>query len=140
MPLVSCLQKDPFRFGDRVYYWQVDKSKIKDGVTSGRWFEARVPSQEGAICLMDTGTTVLRVNQSKLRKEKVVEPPTDHFPRGRSDLQSDSKDKDQSAPSVYWVGPQHATVDVLDLSDGLSLFSSICNQRGLLTGERMTLK
>ena len=24
--------------GDRVYYWQVDKSKIKHGVTSGRWF------------------------------------------------------------------------------------------------------
>ena len=35
----------PFAAGDRVYYWQVDKSKIKHGVTSGRWFKARVLSQ-----------------------------------------------------------------------------------------------
>ena len=58
----------PSMAGDRVYYWQVDKSKIKHGATSGRWFKARVLSQEGAICAIDTGTHVLRVNQSKLRK------------------------------------------------------------------------
>ena len=76
---------------------------------------------------------MLRVNQSKLRKEKAVEQPTDHFPRERSDFQSDSTEKDRSAPLLYWIGPQHATVDVLELADGLSMFSSICNQRGLLT-------
>ena len=69
----------PYSAGGRVYYWQVDNSKINHGVTSGRWFKARVLSQEGAICVIDTGTIVLRVNQSKLRKEKVVEPPTDPF-------------------------------------------------------------
>ena len=53
----------PYSAGDRVYYWPVDNSKIKHGVTSGRWFKARVLSQEGAICVIDTGTTVLRVNQ-----------------------------------------------------------------------------
>ena len=77
---------------------------------------------------------MLSVNQSKLRKEKAVELLADPFPRERSDLQSESTDKDHSAPLVYWIGPQHATVDVLELSDGLSLFSSVCNQRGLLTG------
>ena len=61
----------PYSPGDRVYYWQVDKSKIKHGTTSGRWFKARVLYQEGAICVIDTGTTVLRVNQSNLRKTKV---------------------------------------------------------------------
>ena len=59
----------PYSPSDRVYYWQVDKSKIKHGVTSGRWYKARVLSQEGAICVIDTGTTVLRVNRSKVRKE-----------------------------------------------------------------------
>ena len=77
---------------------------------------------------MITGTTVLRVDQSKLREEKAVEQPTDHAPRERSDLQSDLSEKDHSAPLVYWIGPQHAIVDVLELSDGLSMFSSICNQ------------
>ena len=55
----------PYSPGDRVYYWQVDKSKIKHGVTSGRWYKARVLSQDGALCVIDTETTVLRVNQSK---------------------------------------------------------------------------
>ena len=32
----------PFSASDRVYYWQVDKSKIEHGTTSGRWFKARV--------------------------------------------------------------------------------------------------
>ena len=82
----------PYSPGDRVYYWQVDKSKIKHGVNSGRWYKAGVVSQEGAICVIDTGTTVLRVNQSKLRKEKGMESPTDLVPREQPDLQSDSTD------------------------------------------------
>ena len=48
----------PFSAGDRVYYWQMDKNKIKRGTTSGRGFKARVLSQEGAICVIDSGTTV----------------------------------------------------------------------------------
>ena len=32
----------PYSPGDRVYYWQVDNSKIKHVVTSGRWYKARV--------------------------------------------------------------------------------------------------
>ena len=58
----------PFAAGDRAYCWQVDNSKLKHGATSGRWFKARMLSPERAICVIDTGTTVLRVNQSKLRK------------------------------------------------------------------------
>ena len=48
----------PYSAGDRVYYWQIDTSRIKHGTTSGRWFKARVLSQEGTICVIDTGTTV----------------------------------------------------------------------------------
>ena len=69
-----------------------------------------------------------------------MEQPTDLFPRERSDLQSGSSEADHSAALVYWIGPRHTTVDVLELSDGLSMFSSICNQRGLLTRECMALK
>ena len=63
---------------------------------------------------------MLRVNQFRLRKEKAVGLPKDPFPRERSDLQSDSTDKDHSAPLVYWIGPQHAIVDVLEILDGLA--------------------
>ena len=79
------------------------------------------------MCVIDTGTTVMRVNQPKLRKEQIVELPSSPSQHERAELQSESTDKDHSVPPAYWVGPQHATVDVLELSDGLSLFSSICN-------------
>ena len=39
---------------------------------SGRLYKARTLLQEGAICVIDTGATVLRVNQSKRRKDKYV--------------------------------------------------------------------
>ena len=61
-----------FSPGDRVFYWQVEQSKIKQGIATGQWFKARVLSQEGAVCVIDTVTTVLRVNQTKLRKDKDI--------------------------------------------------------------------
>ena len=76
----------PYSPSDRVYYWQVDTSKIKHGVTSGRWFKERVLSPDGAICVIDTGTTVRWVNQSKLRKEKGMESQIALVPRERSDV------------------------------------------------------
>ena len=69
-----------------------------------------------------------------------MELPSDPSQHERAELQSESTDKDHSVPPAYWVGPQHTTVDVLELSDGLGLFSSICNQRGLLTGEGVSPK
>ena len=69
-----------------------------------------------------------------------MESPTDPAPRERPDLQPDPTDIGQSVPLVYWIGPRHASVDVLELSDGLSLFTSICHQQGLITGECVSLK
>ena len=140
-----------FRPGDRVYYWQIDKSKIKHGTTSGRWYKARILSQEGAICVIDTGSTVLRINQPKMRKAKfagdttdprgsdVSATPTSSLPRERPDIPDDHP-QDHPAPDVYWITPQHVTVDILELSNGRSIFSSICNLYGLRTGECLNLK
>jgi hypothetical protein len=140
-----------FRSGGRVYFWQIDKSKIKHGTTSGRCYKARILSQEGAICVIDTGATVLQVNQSNLRKEKFAgdttdsrgpdlsATPTSSLPRERLDV-SDDQPQDHIAPDVYWITSEHAIVDIMELSDGRSTFSSICNQYGLRTGESLTLK
>ena len=59
----------PFAPRDRVYYWQTDEIKIKQETMSRSWYKARVLSQEGAICVIDTRKTVLRVRQSKVRQE-----------------------------------------------------------------------
>ena len=69
-----------------------------------------------------------------------VESPTDPLPRERPDVPVDSKDQDHLAPSTYWIIPQRFTVDALELSDGLSAFSSVCNQYGMRTGECMSPK
>ena len=66
-----------------------------------------------------------------------MESPTDPL---RPDVPADTKDQDHLAPSIYGIIPQRVTVDVLELSDGLSAFWSVCNQYGLRTGECMSFK
>ena len=43
----------------------------------------------------------LLVNQSKLRKEKFVESPTDSLPRERPAVPADDGDQDHIAPTIY---------------------------------------
>ena len=45
----------PFNTGDKAFYWQVDPSKIKHGVAQGKWVRGKIVSQEGAICILDSG-------------------------------------------------------------------------------------
>ena len=56
----------PYAHGDRVFVWIDDKAKYK---AVGRWARARVISQNGAIVTVETEKAVLRVNQSKVRRE-----------------------------------------------------------------------
>merc|ERR1712197_293527 len=58
----------PFQVGDLVYFWQEDPSKIKRGRIRGYWIKGRISGQTGAMCILDVGTQLLRLNQSKLRK------------------------------------------------------------------------
>ena len=66
------------------------KKQDKHGTTSGRWYKARILSQEGAICVIDAGSTALRINQSKLRKDKIPGDTTE------------SQDSDLSAPPTFF--------------------------------------
>ena len=56
----------PYAHGDRVFVWIDDKAKYK---AVGRWARARVISQNGAIVTVETAKAVLRVNQSKVRRD-----------------------------------------------------------------------
>ena len=58
----------PFSPGDHVFYWHQDPSKIK----AGEWIRATVVSQKGPMLCLDTGSTVLRVNQSLVRQDQDV--------------------------------------------------------------------
>ena len=89
---------------------------------SGRRYKARVLSQEGAICVIETGTAVLRVNQSKLRQEQGVwhdvalsrdspplPPPSDSAPRDRLDVPREramGQLPGQGVPEVFCIAPR----------------------------------
>ena len=57
-----------FAPGDRVFFWQEDPSRIKQGKKLGVWIRARVVAVDGAEVTIDTGHTLLRLSRSKLRK------------------------------------------------------------------------
>ena len=57
----------PYAHGDRVFVWIDDNAKYK---AVGRWARARVISQNGAATVtVETDKAVLRVNQSKVRRD-----------------------------------------------------------------------
>ena len=56
----------PYAHGDRVFVWIDDKAKYK---AVGRWARARVISQNGAIVTVEIDKAMLRVNQSKVRRD-----------------------------------------------------------------------
>eukprot|EP00439_Symbiodinium_sp_Y106_P053545 s4190_g7.t1 len=56
----------PYQKGDRVFVWHKDESKKK---SEGAWVRGIVVSQEGAMGLVEVHRTVLRVNQSKVRRD-----------------------------------------------------------------------
>ena len=56
----------PYQKGDRVFVWHKDGSKKK---SEGVWIRGIVVSQEGAMILVEVHRAVLRVNQSKVRRD-----------------------------------------------------------------------
>ena len=56
----------PYFQGEKVFIWTQDSSKFKD---KGRWVRATVLGQEGAMVQANTGKAVVRVNQSKVRRD-----------------------------------------------------------------------
>ena len=56
----------PYQKGDRVFVWHKDESKKK---SEGVWVRGIVLSQDGAMVLVEVHRAVLRVNQSKVRRD-----------------------------------------------------------------------
>ena len=56
----------PYSLGDKVFVWMKDESKKK---AEGIWVRGKVVSQEGAMVLAQVHKSVLRVNQSKVRRD-----------------------------------------------------------------------
>ena len=57
---------EPYKHGDEIFSWHQDSSKFKD---KGRWIRGKVLSQEGAMVHIHTDKAVIRINQSKVRRD-----------------------------------------------------------------------
>ena len=56
----------PYVKGDKVFVWMKDESKIK---SEGVWVRGKVMGQEGAMVIVHVHQAILRVNQSKIRRD-----------------------------------------------------------------------
>jgi hypothetical protein len=84
----------PYQPGDRVFYWNQDKSKIKG---KGEWIRGKVLVQTGPMVTIEAMNTVMKVNQSKIRREHdewhdVPLPPSLEQPSS-----SDARDEEKEA-------------------------------------------
>lgn len=56
-----------------MYYWVEDKIK-SDGSHSGKWIKGKLVSVDGSMVGVDLGTRIVKVNVSKIRKDRVDVP------------------------------------------------------------------
>ena len=54
--------------GEKVYYWSEDPSKIKQGKKGGSWLKVTIIEVHGSMATVNTGTGILQVNATKLRR------------------------------------------------------------------------
>ena len=59
----------PYSPGEKIFFWEKDHSKIKD---TGRWVRGRVLGQPGSMVTIETDKAVVRINQSKVRRDKDI--------------------------------------------------------------------
>ena len=56
----------PLQTGNKVYDWRHIPSKIKPGAKHGVWIKSNNVGFNGSLAIVDTGTIILRVSQTKL--------------------------------------------------------------------------
>ena len=117
-----------------VYYWHVDPSKINHGKAHGQWLKGRISSQSGAICIIDIGTSLLRVNQSKLRKAhgdwSDVDVP----------LEEEAIVDLQTLSSSLWLAQSQGKCDVQEFYSGSMHLSSACANTALTLAPPIDLR
>ena len=105
------------------------------------------PLARRTICVIDTRTTVLRVNQAKMRQEKgawnnaalspnssPAPPPSDSAPReqlGAPRERAIGQLPGQGSPEVYWIAPRGVQDHVMELSNGSGSRLAVRIQHGL---------
>ena len=132
----------PYKQGDEVFYWHQDSSKFKD---KGKWIRGKVLSQEGAMVHLHTNKAVIRVNQSKVRRDHdewhdVSIPNLDEAKEEIKD-EGDLKREDHNLLCEGCLGEQACwfyddqKCDVLELFGSSSGYSWMMARKGVKVGQ-----
>ena len=132
----------PYKQGDEVFYWHQDSSKFKD---KGKWIRGKVLSQEGAMVHLHTNKAVIRVNQSKVRRDHdewhdVSIPNLDGTKEEIKD-EGDLKREDHNLLCEGCLGEQafwfydDQKCDVLELFGSSSGYSWMMARKGVKVGQ-----
>ena len=132
----------PYKQGDEVFYWHQDSSKFKD---KGKWIRGKVLSQEGAMVHLHTNKAVIRVNQSKVRRDHdewhdVSIPNLDEAKEEIKD-EGDLKREDHNLLCEGCLGEQafwfydDQKCDVLELFGSSSGYSWMMARKGVKVGQ-----
>ena len=108
----------PYAHGDRVLVWIDDKAKYK---AVGSWAWARVISQNGAIVTVEMDKAVLRVNQSKARR--------DHDPWHDVPLPKNLDRVEREVPLETDGAEEHPEEDALQKNDAADY---VCDFEGFM--------
>ena len=132
----------PYKQGDEVFYWHQDSSKFKE---KGKWIRGKVLSQEGAMVHLHTNKAVIRVNQSKVRRDHdewhdVSIPNLDETEEEIKD-EGDLKREDHNLLCEGCLGEQafwfydDQKCDVLELFGSSSGYSWMMARKGVKVGQ-----
>ena len=133
----------PYKQGDEVFYWHQDSSKFKD---KGKWIRGKVLSQEGAMVHIHTDKAVVRVNQSKVRRDHdewhdVSIPNLDEKKEEIKGDDEEMKREDHNLMCEGCLGEQafwfydDQKCDVLELFGSSSGFSWMMARKGTKVGQ-----
>ena len=145
----------PFSVGDKVWYFEHDPNKIKGGKKEGSWTRAKVIGVDGSMIGIDLGNRIIRVNESKLRKDHDhfsdinvpldAEPSAPVEPPPGLDTTDDAvstfvQDGSISFAHVLWQVCTKGKIDVLELFAGSARISQCSAQEGLSVGQPVDLR
>ena len=133
----------PYKQGDEVFYWHQDSSKFKD---KGKWIRGKVLSQEGAMVHIHTDKAVVRINQSKVRRDHdewhdVSIPNLDEKKEEIKEDEEEMKREDHNLLCEGCLGEQafwfydDQKCDVLELFGSSSGFSWMMARKGTKVGQ-----
>ena len=98
------MSNKPIAPGNKVFYWQEDKCKIKaDGTKGGVWIKGKAISVEGAMIGVDLGSRIVKVNVSLLRRDDTIAPSKPGIELPERDHPPPLRVRGKSAPKILYM-------------------------------------